>query len=278
MLIRTASTRLAEGCVCRGCGKVFASQGRLRRHLSNAKLCRERWGAFSPTCPEATAHPQMFPVVGDGVFDCDFLAREPEQPCPALTVALRELGHADASAVLQEVSRFAAPIAVIRDAVESWRDGFPADSSSWQTADSALQMLHPRHLCETIQPTVPECTLDPEEYPILGPVSPFKFSNEGRTRYFAVSRPPCPHACWPWEYFGPLKTANALAAWAASALQTCREALEASAAQPVAIAFGEDVAAAVPQVAQWFVQGGFVRVGDALCSPVSPEFNAIGAS
>ena len=85
-----------------------------------------------------------------------------------------------------------------------------------------------------------------------------------------MCRPPSSSATWPWEFFGPLKTATA--AWAEKALQTCREALEASAAQPVVLSLNADAAAAIPQAVRWFVQGGFVRVGDSLRSPVSPEF------
>ena len=69
-------------------------------------------------------HKRRKPFCMDGAFDCEFPVREPEHPCPGLAAALSALGHVDAAVVIQEVSRFAAPIAVIRAVVETWRMAF----------------------------------------------------------------------------------------------------------------------------------------------------------
>ena len=38
---RWAATMLATGTTCRGCGKVYSSQGRLRRHVNYSAPCRQ---------------------------------------------------------------------------------------------------------------------------------------------------------------------------------------------------------------------------------------------
>ena len=56
---RTCAFLLPSDRGCRSCGKIYASIGRLRRHLTAAPRCLEAWGTFLPTPLDLTqpGHP-----------------------------------------------------------------------------------------------------------------------------------------------------------------------------------------------------------------------------
>ena len=66
---RSKSFLLPEDRVCRTCAKVFATIGRLRRHLISAPRCLTEWGVFQPSTaarkfqPHAMAPPTAVPGV-----------------------------------------------------------------------------------------------------------------------------------------------------------------------------------------------------------------------
>ena len=67
VFISNQATRIAEGCVCQGCGKVYAN----KRHVECSEAYRLNWDRFVPTDMSVTSHSQLplQPVVR--AFDCD---------------------------------------------------------------------------------------------------------------------------------------------------------------------------------------------------------------
>ena len=200
------STSLASGVVCQGCGKVFANTRRLRRHLTRCCGCRSLWGRFVPAQDTAAAHPQMPPTMTQGSIDCDFQPAEREA-CQGLRGVLTRSAPGDPDEVLQIVSRHFAPIRELREVVQSWGEGCAEGSCA-----AALRI--PANFCDSVEP-LPPCMLDPEKFPVLGPVSPFDFATRGEVHSFYVGKPPVCSAA-PWEHFGILSSARALADWVPS--------------------------------------------------------------
>ena len=72
---RNPSTQTAVGKTCLACGKVFATQWRLKRHLDHASRCMAAWCQFCPAAGTAdcSSHLQAPPILAAGVYDVDFI-------------------------------------------------------------------------------------------------------------------------------------------------------------------------------------------------------------
>ena len=88
---RNAAAKLCHGSVCRGCGKVYANPGRLKRHVEHSAACRQQWWCFLPRDADATAHPRMPPQRAPGSFAGDPLPASELDDCAALLDALSRL-------------------------------------------------------------------------------------------------------------------------------------------------------------------------------------------
>ena len=267
---RTDSTKLAQGNVCHSCGKAYANTRRLQRHLSHSAGCRSSWGKFLPADDVRAPHPQMPPTAVEGAVDCNFRGSNLDWR-HALHADLNQSECDDASSVLCVVSRHFAPISDLRAAVLAWGAGFQRGRCERVAADAAADMLYPRHFCEASQSPAAS-TLDSEEFPILGPLTPLTFTTSGTVQCYWVGEPPDNCPSWPWQSFGTLASANALAQWVVSAFEVCASAVRAAARQPVELHFDQAALQVLPAVQGWLVEGGFSRVGCSFFSPVSLEF------
>ena len=267
---RTDSTKLAQGNVCRSCGKTYANTRRLQRHLSHSAGCRSSWGTFLPADDVRAPHPQMPPTAVEGAVDCNFRGSNLDWR-HALHADLNQSECDDANSVLCVVSRHFAPISDLRAAVLAWGAGFQRGRCERIAADAAADMLYPRHFCEASQSPAAS-TLDSEEFPILGPLTPLTFTTSGTVQCYWVGEPPDNCPSWPWQSFGTLASANALAQWVVSAFEVCASAVRAAARQPVELHFDQAALQVLPAVQGWLVEGGFSRVGCSFLSPVSLEF------
>ena len=205
-------------------------------------------------------------------IDCDFQPAEREA-CQGPRGVPTRSAPGDPDEVLQIVSRHFAQIRELREVVQSWGEGCAEGSCQRTAALAAAALLIPANFCDSVKPLSP-CSLDPEEFPVLGPVSPFDFATRGEVHSFYVFKPPVCSAAWPWEHFGTLSSARVLADWVACALDVCHAAIAASAQKPVELHFDAAAAAVVPQALQWLSDGGFFRDGFSFRSPVSPEFTS----
>ena len=145
---------LARSRLCLGCGKQYASVGRLRRHLITAATCVQRWGAFTPMHPykedAGVAHAQTPPVLVPGFFQD---ARGPDLSVPpevssGLFDALSVLEECDESLVWETVSDYIEPLQTLRDTVQFWKDGASESVRIQQTAENILLLLDPELIGE----------------------------------------------------------------------------------------------------------------------------------
>ena len=145
---------LARSRLCLGCGKQYASVGRLRRHLITAATCVQRWGAFTPMHPykedAGVAHAQTPPVMVPGFFQD---ARGPDLSVPpevssGLFDALSVLEECDESLVWETVSDYIEPLQTLRDTVQFWKDGASESVRIQQTAENILLLLDPELIGE----------------------------------------------------------------------------------------------------------------------------------
>ena len=151
---RSHSTKLAQGQTCLACGKVFATPGRLKRHLDHASDCCRHWGAFQPT-PDAdddNSHPQAPPVVSGG----ERVADHPEGPdllhCRALEEELQAMTAGNAFDVLNVVSKHCAPLKVLRCTVTRWYEGLSDSHSLKEPAEDVKLTLYPEYVTDSVQP------------------------------------------------------------------------------------------------------------------------------
>ena len=116
---RTSSTLLAGGCdkpVCRACGKMYASIGRLKRHLSASSACRRGWGAF---CPAPVLleemHPEAPPDYVQGSWSPRAEALDPAKVHPGLLCELQGLESPFSELVWDVVVEYVEPLSMLKD-------------------------------------------------------------------------------------------------------------------------------------------------------------------
>ena len=142
---RCRSFLTGEGRVCRACGKLFSSVGRLRRHLTSVPFCLANWGVFVPAAEHSRdLHPQAPPShVAGTIVGPPVLGEDPEVS-DALLASLRAFSDdepVDESEVWQRVQDFIEPLAVLRKSVAVWRSESGACAWKQEAADNVLLLL-----------------------------------------------------------------------------------------------------------------------------------------
>ena len=85
----TRPTMGLQGRTCLGCGRTYAMQMQLKRHLDNSQACMNNWGSFSPLDKECSEiHVQAPPELATGVLDLDFTGSQDVAVCAELSKAL----------------------------------------------------------------------------------------------------------------------------------------------------------------------------------------------
>ena len=151
---RSRAFLLPEDRVCRCCGKLFASIGRLRRHLAAAPRCLTGWGTFRPRKDAASApvHDLAAPCEWDGEV----------VPAPgfdfsggvngALLQELTALEGGDETAVWEAIVGCIEPLCTLRSTVEAWSSAEPCTEWRREVAQNMLLLLDPDLIADTRQP------------------------------------------------------------------------------------------------------------------------------
>ena len=217
---RAHSTKLAQGQTCLACGKIFATPGRLKRHLDHASDCCRHWGAFQPTpdADDGNSHLQAPPVVSGGERVDDY----PEGPdllhCQALDDELQAMTAGNAFDVLNVVSKHCAPLKVLRCTVTRWYESFPDSHSLKEPAEDVKLTLYPEYVTDSVQPFRKSRDLWHDEPPVLNPLTCIPFVCSGEPAFFSIPPPCSPLPVFPWQGFYTLKEARARLEWAQQAL------------------------------------------------------------
>ena len=272
---RTIATRVAAGRTCRGCGRTYATQHRLKRHLDNSDVCIRRWGAFCPAAEETavSGHMQAPPTAADGSFCEDAFSGLDGSVCKELLDELRLCAATNVPDLMDVLSRHFAPLAVLRRTVQQWLEGLPVGSLSRDCGENLCSLLYPEFLCDAVQVPAKPKPVCLGIAPEFKPLSPFSCAASGNCRFFAVTEPPLCHALLPWSHFGTLRMARCCLLWLSEAVAVCAQAIKAAAVCPVAIAFNKATQAAIPLVWGWFRELGFVYRDGRLWSPGFTSLN-----
>ena len=135
---------LGRGLVCLSCGKGFASQGRLRRHLVSVPLCVRNWGAFEPDDSEShDVAPHLAPPsqVEGQRRELDLTPESDHTISTTLLTALNPLDGAEEAEVWNCVEEHAEPLQVLRCTVEAWHSAYPDSYWHQEVAENALLKL-----------------------------------------------------------------------------------------------------------------------------------------
>ncbi|CAE7215539.1 unnamed protein product, partial [Symbiodinium sp. KB8] len=123
---RTASTLLAAEASkpqCEACGRLYASHGRLQRHLLGSAACRTAWGSFvadPSAAPIQDPHCQAPPVQRPGYSQGRVFEQDPASLHLGLLAELREAPLDPPEGLWDLVSGYVAPLSVLRRTVETW--------------------------------------------------------------------------------------------------------------------------------------------------------------
>ena len=150
--------------LCLACGKLYASPGRLQRHLMYSVQCVQKWGSFKPTGKVSqSAHVQAPPEQLAGQRqESSFIDFQPGISEPLLQ-ALLEVDPADEHALWNTVMEHIEPLQTLRDTVSTWSDRV-ASPIATATAENLLLLLDPELLGEIpVQPR--ERSLCPADVP-----------------------------------------------------------------------------------------------------------------
>ena len=239
--------------------KVYASIGRLRRHLTAAPRCLEAWGTFLPTAPDLTqpGHPLAPPGFCVGVEReapaFNFTGRVNE----ALLADLQNLEGAPEEAVWEAIESCIEPLCTLRETVLRWRSVEPATSWKHEVASNMLLLLDPEVIAESRQPsreTVPD---DQAATPAWDNVFPIPMTASGPPVVYELAPPPAQ----PMSPYQPtnltVHAAAAYSTWLEAACAKCAVAATDAASQPVHI-LCSGLQAALGPAAEWLVTCGFV--------------------
>ena len=143
----------AQTPLCTGCGKLFASKGRLQRHLAYFPHCIRHWGNFqADAAGPSEALPQAPPERLPGCSRREgTIAYDPEVSSPLLA-ELTALDCLEEDAVWDIIASHIEPIAVLRSTVLRWGQTSPQPDAN-DTAHNMLLLLDPDLLGDTVVPT-----------------------------------------------------------------------------------------------------------------------------
>ena len=254
---RSRAFLLPEDRVCRCCGKLFASIGRLRRHLAAAPRCLTGWGTFRPRKDAASApvHDLAAPCEWDGEV----------VPAPgfdfsggvngALLQELTALEGGDETAVWEAIVGCIEPLCTLRSTVEAWSSAEPCTEWRREVAQNMLLLLDPDLIADTRQPQrvrSPDCFTCPDWVPLQG----IALALSGAVYVLDLEAPP-PHVVSPREPTSlTVRDAQAYSAWLEQACAKCAVCTTLAADQPVRLHCPR-LQAALGPAAEWLTACGF---------------------
>ena len=197
---RSRATLTAINKTCLACGKVYASTGRLRRHLVAVPEGLEQWGSV-PEGVGPQLHPQCPPFVRPGKL-CDVPSMSPEPVCPALLTALRKFESEDCTSdfdLYDVVISHLTPLPILRNTVEQWLCTLDKDTRLYDVAESVALILTPACVADKAQ--VPKQAAPPlaSEVPNWKPVNCIPMVLSGQASQVSATQPPSVHFAYPFD-------------------------------------------------------------------------------
>ena len=265
-------TRGAKQAWRSGCGKLFASVGRMQRHVFVTPSCQQRWGSFLPAGGSSLSpiHPSAPPVQLAGSRVADEAARIlPDGEChPGLLEALLALDTSEDSAAWEVVVDFVAPLAHLRHTVRAWCSHVQAQDFAPAVSENLLLLLDPDLCCDHFPQPRPAASVVDFFAPLLPVpelVLPLAFS--GTIVSFTVDPPPLPCFVYPFDCSVPLSAASRQIEWLTAATDTLLQAVQMSLQYPVSIRCSAAALQCLEPFTTWLLAGGFVRAADGIASP-----------
>ena len=219
---RSRSYLTAAGRTCLACGRVFASEGRLRRHLTSVPKCLANWGTFTPT----DMHPQAPPCRAAGRCSAPALAG-PDAECAQLLLnKLRAVPHhppVNEAVVWAWVSEHIEPLSVLRATIVQWQ--LETVDCAWkqEVAENVLLLLDPDVTAEHYPEDKPDAQPGPYEAPSWSPLRGLCFASQGPCFCASLPAPPPTPFSLSEPTSVPLRQAQGLLCWAEAACKVIAE-------------------------------------------------------
>ncbi|CAE6914618.1 unnamed protein product [Symbiodinium sp. CCMP2592] len=279
---RSRAFLLPQDNICRACGKVFATLGRLRRHLLSAPGCLARWGSFTPdpSTLKVSPHPLAPPTPGIGSFACvpDLAATDGINE--ALLDSLEKLEGVTEATVWETIEGCIAPLATLRATVQAWQGSLPDSAWVQETAENMLLLLDPTVTAESLQPLPRSCQPAIDEAPVWTSLTSLPLAQSGETLDFQLAAPPAKkmHHSEPTSL--TVKEAAAYAAWLEAACHKLAVCATTAMVQPVRLQC-QGLGPSLGPAQGWleacgfrFCEQGTASFGRSFTSIVSPFLNS----
>ena len=258
--------------VCRACGRLYASIGRLKRHLHASAKCRTSWGSFCPSVlPEDDPHERAPPVAVEGVLIAHALADDPARVHLGLLGQLRRSTTCVQDDVWPLILEHVEPIQVLRDTLEAWRlspgTAQPSTVVSDTVADLQL-LLDPELWCDDFRmPRNPPMPTD--TCPSLEGYEPARLSFvlTGAVHVVHIAEPPTRAFVHPFRASVPLAAARRQAVWLEASCDAIGSALHRVRSSPVLIRAPGLALECLAPIPMWLQKGGFKVEHGLLRSP-----------
>ena len=237
---RVRSYLLPEDRICRACAKVFATIGRLRRHVA----CKYQ--------PHVMAPPTAVPgnAVPPPAFDFSPTVSN------VLLTELKALCDCPEDEVWEVLESHIEPLHVLRATVMCWRDEGPPSAWRAETADNMLLLLDPEVVAESRQPASEKAGQQPELRSAWLPLSRLPMTQSGPRVQKTLVQPPHPIMRHHQPHSLTVRQAVAYATWIEAACDMCASCAVLAAQQPVAISC-PGLKIALGPAAQWLIDCGF---------------------
>ena len=267
---RTKATVLTAGLTghwCRACGKMYASAGRLRRHVAYSLPCQDRWGAF---CPEQnavslTVHPSAPPVQLPG-HPC-LADGSPGSPLvhPGLFTALMQLVAPDEATVWETVVEF---IEHLRVTLQAWGQHDQAQAEAADLAATVVLLLDPDLCCDSFR-RKGQLPKGLHFFPAFDTPVDFSLSFvlSGPVFRLRLDPPPLPEYRYPFLCSVPLAAAEQQTGWFEAACDTLGALLQQAQVAPVLLVANRAALDCLEPATTWLRQGGFELCPEGLRSP-----------
>ena len=256
---RSRSFLLPEDRICRTCAKVFATVGRLRRHLTAAPRCLAHWGVFQPSAaaaryqPHAMAPPTVVPghTVPPPAFDFSPTVSS------TLLEALQALCDCTEDEVWEVLESHIEPLQTLRATVMRWKDDGPFSAWRSETADSMLLLLDPEVVAESRQPATDKAGQQPALHPTWSQLCRIPMTHSGPCVSRSLEQPPHHILCHYQPQSLTVRQATAYATWVEAACDMCASCAALAAQQPVTI-HCPGLQTALGPALQWLIDCAFL--------------------
>ena len=258
---RSKAFLTGKGRTCLACGKLFANEGRLRRHLISVPWCLTNWGRYEPDGPEPTHVP--------GRLARPDISEDEPGVAVALLEELRTLSDehvTDETVVWSWVTEHIEPLSVLRATVRAWQEESIGCPWKVETAENILLLLDPAVSAETYPE--PRCPSKPGifDVPSWSPLKGLCFVSSGDCLCFALPEPPALTFDLHSPTSVPLRSALALQRWTEDTCRVIVECASAARSQPISLSC-PGLWTPLPTLLEWAREVGFCCDAAGMYSP-----------